>query len=164
MIFALEASAAEGGIKTEEEGGEVGVRSIASSLVAFLVKLLSFFREVACGLERRLAHVDPPERLRPSEAAAAASTAEGGGVLGPCQERLRRLEVICQEISNKPAQMPEEKDRVLLDSWDRIKSIEFDLEKTKKVGARHKSASISGTEQKSTDGFSLVCGRCCRRR
>ncbi|CAA6670139.1 unnamed protein product [Spirodela intermedia] len=114
----------------------MSVRSIASSLVAFLVKLLSFFREVACGLERRLANVDPPERPPPPPSEATAAI-EGGGHLGPClEERLRRLEVMCQEISSKPAQIPEEKDRVLLDSWDRIKSIEFDLEKTKKVCTR----------------------------
>ncbi|AQK74380.1 Phosphatidylinositol/phosphatidylcholine transfer protein SFH13 [Zea mays] len=36
-------------------------------------------------------------------------------------------------LSKKPPELPEDKDRAIQDSFDRIKSIEFDLQKTKKV-------------------------------
>ncbi|URE20852.1 CRAL/TRIO domain [Musa troglodytarum] len=53
--------------------------------------------------------------------------------LSPCLERLQRLEMMFDELTNKHAEIPFEKERVLLESWDRIKHIEFDLEKTKRV-------------------------------
>ncbi|PWZ28331.1 Phosphatidylinositol/phosphatidylcholine transfer protein SFH6 [Zea mays] len=39
------------------------------------------------------------------------------------------------QLSRKPPELPQDKDRAIQDSFDRIKSIEFDLEKTKKVPA-----------------------------
>lgn len=53
--------------------------------------------------------------------------------LSPCLERIQRLEMMFDELTNKHAEIPLEKERVLLESWDRIKHIEFDLEKTKRV-------------------------------
>ena len=51
----------------------------------------------------------------------------------PCIQRLQRLEKAVEELSNKPASIPLEKDQMLMGSLDRIKSVEFDLEKTKRV-------------------------------
>lgn len=51
----------------------------------------------------------------------------------PCVERLQKVEQILEELKNKPAQIPKEKDQMLLHSLERIKSVEFDLDKTKKV-------------------------------
>ena len=51
----------------------------------------------------------------------------------PCIERLQRLEKIFEEVSNKPAGIPLEKEKMLTESLERIKSVEFDLEKTKRV-------------------------------
>ncbi|KAI4321740.1 hypothetical protein MLD38_035088 [Melastoma candidum] len=51
----------------------------------------------------------------------------------PCLERLRRLEELLEELGNKPATIPVDKERMLLQSFDRIKAVEFDLEKTKTV-------------------------------
>ncbi|KAG0457654.1 hypothetical protein HPP92_022811 [Vanilla planifolia] len=53
--------------------------------------------------------------------------------VNPCLERIQRLEQIFSELKSKPNEIPVEKERMLMDSWDRIKSIEFDLEKTKRV-------------------------------
>uniref|UniRef100_A0A6V7QVX9 CRAL-TRIO domain-containing protein n=1 Tax=Ananas comosus var. bracteatus TaxID=296719 RepID=A0A6V7QVX9_ANACO len=53
--------------------------------------------------------------------------------VSPCLERLQRLEIAFNQLSTKPPEIPQEKERVLLDSFDRIKSIEYDLEKTKKI-------------------------------
>ncbi|MCH92607.1 SEC14 cytosolic factor, partial [Trifolium medium] len=51
----------------------------------------------------------------------------------PCEQRLQRLENVFNELNNKPDGMPLEKEQMLMDSLDRIKSVEFDLEKTKRV-------------------------------
>jgi hypothetical protein len=53
--------------------------------------------------------------------------------VNPCLERLDRLESVFNQLSRKPPELPQDKDRAIQDSFDRIKSIEFDLEKTKKV-------------------------------
>lgn len=51
----------------------------------------------------------------------------------PCVERLQKVEQILEELKSKHAQIPKEKDQMLLHSLERIKSVEFDLDKTKKV-------------------------------
>ncbi|CAM8955756.1 unnamed protein product [Rhodiola kirilowii] len=51
----------------------------------------------------------------------------------PCIQRLQRLEKTFEELSSKPTQMPLEKEKMLHESMARIKSVEYDLEKTKKV-------------------------------
>ncbi|VFQ58710.1 unnamed protein product [Cuscuta campestris] len=53
--------------------------------------------------------------------------------LHPCIQRLERLEQLIEELHKKPAEMPLEKEHMLKQSLDRIKSVEFDLEKTKRV-------------------------------
>ncbi|XP_012567521.1 phosphatidylinositol/phosphatidylcholine transfer protein SFH13-like isoform X4 [Cicer arietinum] len=51
----------------------------------------------------------------------------------PCIQRLQRLEKAFEELRHKPADIPIEKEKMLMSSLDRIKSVEFDLEKTKRV-------------------------------
>uniref|UniRef100_M1C0S4 Transporter n=2 Tax=Solanum tuberosum TaxID=4113 RepID=M1C0S4_SOLTU len=48
-------------------------------------------------------------------------------------QRLHKLENLLEEINKKPAEIPAEKDRMLHQSLNRIKSVEVDLEKTKRV-------------------------------
>ncbi|RDX86362.1 Phosphatidylinositol/phosphatidylcholine transfer protein SFH13, partial [Mucuna pruriens] len=50
-----------------------------------------------------------------------------------CIQRLETLEKTFGELSHKPAGIPLEKEQMLTNSLDRIKSVEFDLEKTKRV-------------------------------
>lgn len=50
-----------------------------------------------------------------------------------CLERLKRLENTVEELKTKPARLTAEKERLLEHSMDRIKSVELDLDKTKKV-------------------------------
>ncbi|KAF9606779.1 hypothetical protein IFM89_028155 [Coptis chinensis] len=57
----------------------------------------------------------------------------------PCLERLQKLEALVIELTNKPVVIPPEKDIMLLESMNRIKSIEYDLQKTRK--ALHATAS-----------------------
>lgn len=51
----------------------------------------------------------------------------------PVWKRLQHLEALVTELSSKPAKIPPEKEHVLHESMDRIKSIEYDLQKTKRV-------------------------------
>ncbi|KAI3915601.1 hypothetical protein MKX01_015426 [Papaver californicum] len=51
----------------------------------------------------------------------------------PYMQRLQRLEELVTEISNKPVKIPLEKEDILLESLNRIKGIEFDLQKTKRA-------------------------------
>lgn len=51
----------------------------------------------------------------------------------PCWERLQNLEALVSELVKKPKKMPPEKDDILRESLSRIRSIEQDLQKTKKV-------------------------------
>ncbi|XP_020264272.1 phosphatidylinositol/phosphatidylcholine transfer protein SFH13-like [Asparagus officinalis] len=109
------------------------LRQLTRALMAFFIKVLSFFRVLSYRQERlhnshpSVTVVPAPDNEHPAE-----ETVEEDHV-APCLERLQRLEVMFSELSSKPAVIPVEKEQVLQESWDRIKSIEFDLEKTKKV-------------------------------
>ncbi|KAL2488175.1 Phosphatidylinositol/phosphatidylcholine transfer protein SFH9 [Forsythia ovata] len=54
-------------------------------------------------------------------------------LLHPCCEKLQHLENVVTELLKKPAKIPQEKEDILIESLNRIKSIEHDLQKTKKV-------------------------------
>jgi len=51
----------------------------------------------------------------------------------PCLERLQSLEDRVYELNKKPTSIPPEKDNMITESLNRIKSIEYDLQKTKNV-------------------------------
>lgn len=51
----------------------------------------------------------------------------------PLWQRLKQLEGLVTELTNKPTKIPQEKEDMLCESLSRIKSIEYDLQKTKKV-------------------------------
>ncbi|KAF1895851.1 hypothetical protein Lal_00037967 [Lupinus albus] len=51
----------------------------------------------------------------------------------PLWQRLQNLEAVVTEMTNKPRTIPPEKDDILQESLSRIKSIEYDLQKTKKT-------------------------------
>ncbi|KAL3604723.1 hypothetical protein D5086_005582 [Populus alba] len=51
----------------------------------------------------------------------------------PCWQRLQNLETMVNELGSKPTRIPPEKEDMLLESLSRIKSIEHDLQKTKKA-------------------------------
>lgn len=54
-------------------------------------------------------------------------------LLHPCEEKLKQLEAMVAELSTKPSRIPQEKDEMLVESMNRIRSMEYDLQKTKKV-------------------------------
>lgn len=54
-------------------------------------------------------------------------------LLHPCEEKLKKLEAMVAELSSKPSRIPQEKDEMLVESMNRIRCMEYDLQKTKKV-------------------------------
>uniref|UniRef100_A0A0E0ETA3 CRAL-TRIO domain-containing protein n=1 Tax=Oryza meridionalis TaxID=40149 RepID=A0A0E0ETA3_9ORYZ len=53
--------------------------------------------------------------------------------MSACLQRLEKLESLCNHLMSKPPDMPKEKECLLLQSFDRIKTIEADIERTKRV-------------------------------
>ncbi|CAN6224858.1 unnamed protein product [Urochloa humidicola] len=51
--------------------------------------------------------------------------------MSACLQRLEKLESLCNHLMSKPPDMPKDKELVLVESFDRIKSLEADLERTK---------------------------------
>ncbi|XP_078158677.1 phosphatidylinositol/phosphatidylcholine transfer protein SFH9-like isoform X2 [Carex rostrata] len=56
---------------------------------------------------------------------------EGEASFHPCLERLQRLEELIAELDKKPKKIPPEKDIMLSESLNRIKTLEHDLQKTR---------------------------------
>ncbi|KAL2932930.1 Phosphatidylinositol/phosphatidylcholine transfer protein SFH9 [Bienertia sinuspersici] len=54
-------------------------------------------------------------------------------VLDPCWKRLQDLEQLVTELLNKPTRIPPDKEATIIESLNRIKAIEYDLQKTKKA-------------------------------
>ncbi|KAI3832348.1 hypothetical protein MKW92_000793 [Papaver armeniacum] len=111
-------------------------RSFVRLLMGFVAKLLTIFHVIRCGFGlRHLENVNHSNKPKPSpdnRPPAAAEVMKEEHPLLPCLQRLKRLETIYEELNTKPAKIPPEKDQILMDSLDRIKSVEFDLEKTKR--------------------------------
>ncbi|XP_055962203.1 phosphatidylinositol/phosphatidylcholine transfer protein SFH13-like [Mercurialis annua] len=107
---------------------------VARMLVSFLDKLVAYFNSLPFECWRRQNNVFPSnliEHSADSHSTAVETVIEDH--VRPCMERLQSLEKVVQEITNKPAAIPLEKEQILMESLERIKSVEFDLEKTKRV-------------------------------
>ena len=106
------------------------LKHLSRTVIAVFVKVLS----ILCFFIPRRQHL---ENVRPHTATVPSNQADLQMIredrVNPCLERLERLESVFNQLSRKPPELPQDKDRAIQDSFDRIKSIEFDLEKTKKV-------------------------------
>jgi hypothetical protein len=103
-------------------------------MLALIVRVFALFHIVGSHPETTM--VDNPLPLAELEPISGNNPAEEAfsvDHISPIIGRLQRLESRVDELSNKPAEFPVEKEQSLLESWDRIKSIESDLERTKKV-------------------------------
>lgn len=102
-------------------------------MLSLVIRLFWFL----CGLRtilQRCQNSNPPSNsVREPEVEQAITTFVPQDRIIPCIQRLQELEKTFEELSSKPAQIPLEKEQMLLNSMDRIKSVEYDLEKTKKV-------------------------------
>lgn len=125
-------------------------RFMSRTLISTVVKLINFIRNIPVQFVRIHSNFYPCNKL---ENGPAPNTYEYGlenepdantpsyvrekavdeDRVRPCVQRLQRLESLLEELDKKPAEIPVEKDQILQQSLDRIKSVELDLEKTKRV-------------------------------
>ncbi|KAA8527126.1 hypothetical protein F0562_008645 [Nyssa sinensis] len=111
------------------------IRCFARKVICFTVKLLAFIHSLPFESWRRQNNIHPSNVIEDkpdSHSPDAEAVSEEDRVL-PCVQRLQRVEKLLEELCNKPAEIPLEKEQMLQESLDRIKSIESDLEKTKRV-------------------------------
>lgn len=119
----------------KEKVEKINVLYVARVLTFFTEKLVTLLRYLTFEFWRTENNIHPSitmERNIHNHSAAVEGASEREYIL-PCIQRLQRLENVFEELSNKPDGMPQEKEKMLMDSMDRIKSVEFDLEKTKRV-------------------------------
>ncbi|KAG2716760.1 hypothetical protein I3843_03G144400 [Carya illinoinensis] len=113
--------------------------SYLTNLLHIILKILACVYLLLPGLrrffavqhaEKRLVKHKKPELAdsRPPEQLVSKSIKED-----PLWERLQHLETLVNELVDKPTKIPPEKEDMLQESLSRIKSIEYDLQKTKKA-------------------------------
>lgn len=108
---------------------------MARSLISLALKLLTFICILPLEYWRRRANICPSNALEDRQDSHSSS---GGAVneedqTHPCIQRLQKLEQLLDELNKKPAKIPLEKEKMIHQSLDRIKSVEYDLGKTKMV-------------------------------
>ncbi|KAL2466996.1 Phosphatidylinositol/phosphatidylcholine transfer protein SFH13 [Abeliophyllum distichum] len=111
---------------------------MARTLVSFLIKLFAFTRNVPYAYWRRRTDIYPSNAMEDGPEPCSPSTVDDEAVseedrVFPCVQRLQRLESLLEELEKRPAEIPLEREQMLQQSLDRIKTVEFDLEKTKRV-------------------------------
>ncbi|XP_078443393.1 phosphatidylinositol/phosphatidylcholine transfer protein SFH13-like isoform X2 [Wolffia australiana] len=116
--------AVQTGHSRADKAQERRLQCLVRIIVIFMVNVLTFFQALACRLERRLSKVSAQSQ---------SPGPQPEDDVSPCLEKLEKLETMLEEMRIRSVEMPTEKERMLDESWDRIKSIEFDLKKTKKV-------------------------------
>uniref|UniRef100_A0A1J3HX50 Phosphatidylinositol/phosphatidylcholine transfer protein SFH13 n=1 Tax=Noccaea caerulescens TaxID=107243 RepID=A0A1J3HX50_NOCCA len=113
--------------------------NVAKRIVSLMLKLAAVFRYMPFELWRSQSTVTPSSpttedgNRRSSLIPTPPTEPTMRERILPCLERIQKLEKKYEEMRNKPAEIPVDKERMLMDSLDRIKSVEFDLEKTKRV-------------------------------
>ncbi|KAI3466370.1 hypothetical protein Pfo_023033 [Paulownia fortunei] len=115
-----------------------GYRYMTRTLISIMIKLFAFIQNARVEYWRRQTNIYPSNALEnepePNSHLSVRTEAvnEEDRVL-PCVQRLQRLESLLEELDKKPAEIPLDKEQLLHRSLDRIKSVEFDLEKTKRA-------------------------------
>lgn len=100
-----------------------GFNYIGRPLVSLMEKLIVLITILPFDFLRRQKNVYPTNLVED----------EACESVNPFVERLEKLEGLLEEFKRKPAQIPVEKENMLHDSLERIKLVEFDLNKTKRV-------------------------------
>ncbi|KAF7831224.1 phosphatidylinositol/phosphatidylcholine transfer protein SFH13 [Senna tora] len=108
---------------------------VARVLLSFFDTLVTYFCSLKFRLWRMQNNVYPSNAIEHNmnNGSPTVEAADERDNILPCVQRLQRLEKALEELSHKPADIPLEKEQILMESLDRIKSVEFDLEKTKRV-------------------------------
>ena len=127
---------------TPRNPGKKFVHHVISFVVHFALKLLACIYFLVPGLGRVFEAQDSKQQIenQSNHQMAGSGSLENGILteaeedsLHPCWQRLQNLETLVTELCNKPTKIPPEKEYMLLESLNRIKSIEQDLQRTKKV-------------------------------
>ena len=114
---------------------------LTSSVVNFVFRLFACIYFLVPGfgklfvgnnMDKQLEKQPKPELVH-SSSQECVSRAKEEDLLDPCWKRLQRLEASVTELFNMPTRIPPDKEDMLVESLNRIKSIEYDLQKTKKV-------------------------------
>ncbi|CAA0841144.1 Phosphatidylinositol/phosphatidylcholine transfer protein SFH13 [Striga hermonthica] len=105
-----------------------GFQYITRTLISIMIKLFDFIQNARVGFWRTQNDIYPENLPQPNS-----HLPVGTEAIAPCIERLHRLENLLEELVRKPVQIPVEKEQLLHRSLDRIKSVESDLEKTKRA-------------------------------
>ena len=114
---------------------KTNIFNVSRVLIYFLERLVMFFRSLRLEFWRTQNNIYPSvamEHENNSLTAASETVSERNHILQFTQ-RLEILEKTFGELSHKPAGIPLEKEQMLMSSLDRIKCVEFDLDKTKRV-------------------------------
>ncbi|KAG8365199.1 hypothetical protein BUALT_Bualt18G0079500 [Buddleja alternifolia] len=103
-----------------------------------LISLFAFISNLPAEYWRRQTNIYPSNMLENvpetnSHLSASTEAVITQDRLLPCVQRLQKLESLLEELNKKPAEIPPEKEQLLHRSMDRIKSVEVDLDKTKKA-------------------------------
>jgi len=119
----------------KEKVEQTNILNVSRVLIYFLERLVMFFRSLRLEFWRTQNNIYPSvamEHENKNLTEAGETLSERNHIL-QCTQRLEILEKTFGELSHKPAGIPLEKEQMLMSSLDRIKSVEFDLEKTKRV-------------------------------
>ncbi|KAL1189470.1 Phosphatidylinositol/phosphatidylcholine transfer protein SFH13 [Cardamine amara subsp. amara] len=115
---------------------KVKAENIAKRLLTLMLKLAAIFRNTPFEHLRSQSTVSPSSPTEDDNRSSLIPTPREPTMkdrILPCLERIQKLEKKYEDIQNKPVEIPVEKERMLMDSLDRIKSVEFDLDKTKRL-------------------------------
>ncbi|KAB5521979.1 hypothetical protein DKX38_026298 [Salix brachista] len=117
----------------KEKVGETSIPNATRTLLSFMIKLFALCCSLPFEYWRRQNNIYPSNLMEHNTDvhSTAAEAMNEVDHVRPCIYRLQRLEKIYEELSKRPAVIPLEKEKMLTDSLERIKSVEFDLEKTK---------------------------------
>lgn len=105
----------------------------ARMLTSFLVKVLSFLCTLRSRLDTSSENIHSLEALDLAHNKNSTAETIKKDYVTACMNRLQKVELMLNELSSKPAEIPPEKERMIMDLIDRIKSVEFDVPKTNKV-------------------------------
>ncbi|XAR56847.1 hypothetical protein NMG60_11037468 [Bertholletia excelsa] len=110
------------------------IRRVARLLVFLVTKLLACTRSLPFQSWIRQNNTNPSNVMEDAkESCPTTAEAVGEDRVIPCIQRLQRLEKLLEELNTKPTEIPLEKEQMLQQSLDRIKSVELDLDKTKRL-------------------------------
>uniref|UniRef100_A0A6M2EV92 CRAL-TRIO domain-containing protein n=1 Tax=Populus davidiana TaxID=266767 RepID=A0A6M2EV92_9ROSI len=117
----------------KEKVGKTSIPNATRTLLSFVIKLFALCRSLPLEYWRRQNNIYPSNLMEHNTDvhSTAAEAMNEEDHVRPCIYRLQRLEKIYEELSKRPAVIPLEKEKMLTESLERIKSAEFDLEKTK---------------------------------